>query len=220
MNVHRKKIAGLFFVRRENVPAIEKKKIAVLFSGRGTNMMALYQAWQNDSLPYEIVLTITDNENAPGIEKVQKLGLPCIVIGKNNFETKLHKAILNSKAQYICLAGFMKILSPEFVKKWPNKIINIHPSLLPKFKGLNTHKRALQANEKIHGCTVHFVNEKLDDGEIIMQKKIAIEKNDCEKTLAKKVLAMEHIIYPQALNSLIKKDIKHNKQTKHTKQTQ
>lgn len=173
-------------------------------------MVALQRAAQKNEYPFEIVLVATDKPDAEGIKKAKKYNLKCEVIDgkKNEFEDILHQVIAEAKADYICLAGFMRILSAEFVNKWERKIINIHPSLLPKFPGLNTHKRALEAKEKIHGCTVHYVTAELDAGDKILHKTIDIEKEKCAKKVAKKVLREEHQLYPKALKKVISEEPK------------
>lgn len=183
-----------------------KKKIAVLFSGRGSNMLALHEATKNPSYPAEIVMTVTDRPDAQGIEKAQALGLPCRMLDATkfddtqSFESNLHHILVTSQVEYICLAGFMRILSSWFVEKWKGKIVNIHPSLLPNFIGLKTHERALKEKVLEHGCSVHFVTPDLDKGPIIGQAKLNIENENCVKRVAERVLEAEHIIYPHALS--------------------
>ena len=157
---------------------------------------------KNKNSPIKIVLVITNNKNAKGIIFAKQYKIKLISVNynnKNNAENKILTNLINYKVNFICLAGFMKILSKNFVRKFNGKIFNIHPSLLPKYKGLNTHKRVIDNNEKFSGCTVHYVNSKLDSGKIILQKKVKVNKKDTPKTLAKKILKQEHIIYSKAL---------------------
>jgi len=155
-------------------------------------------------------LIISNNPLSPGLQKAQKLGYNCKVLiddkhndNSNKFERKLHNLLVEEDIKVICLAGFMKIISPWMIRKWKGRIINIHPSLLPRYKGLNTHNRALKAKEKIHGCTVHYVTENLDDGEVIDNAIVKIEPNETKETLRKKVLIEEHRLYPEVLRRLV-----------------
>jgi formyltetrahydrofolate-dependent phosphoribosylglycinamide formyltransferase len=166
-----------------------KIKTAVFISGAGSNLKNLIKFSRYDKSPIQINCIISDNKNAKGLIYAEKF--------KN--EKKILKYLKKNRIFLICLAGFMKILSKNFIKKFNGKILNIHPSLLPKYKGLNTHQRAIDNNEKFSGCTVHFVNSKLDSGKIILQKKVKILKNDNSKILAKKILKDEHILYPKAI---------------------
>ena len=180
-----------------------KKKIAVLISGNGSNMIALHNATLEEEYPAEIVVVVSDKKLAKGIEKAKEKKLKCEII---NSEKELDDVLGNAQVEYICLAGFMRILSEEFVKKWEGKILNIHPSLLPQFIGLNTHERALEAKVKEHGCTVHFVTSELDQGPIIAQGKVEV-KNDDVTTLAGRVLEMEHQIYSIALGLVVRQEV-------------
>ncbi|MEZ5756813.1 MAG: phosphoribosylglycinamide formyltransferase [Emcibacteraceae bacterium] len=179
--------------------------VAVLISGGGTNLQALIDACAEDSFPARIALVISNNPGVKGLVRAEKAGIPTKVINhrdyksREEFDDKLHEALVESGAELICLAGFMRILDARFVNRWKNKILNIHPSLLPSFKGLHTQERALEAGVRFSGCTVHFVNPELDDGPIIIQAAVAINPGDDADTLAAKVLTQEHIIYPQAL---------------------
>ncbi|MCP5380736.1 MAG: phosphoribosylglycinamide formyltransferase [Kordiimonadaceae bacterium] len=179
--------------------------VAVLISGGGTNLQALIDACADKSFPARIALVISNNPGVKGLERAEKAGIPTKVINhrdyksREEFDDKLHEALLESGTELICLAGFMRILDTRFVNRWKNKILNIHPSLLPSFKGLHTQERALEAGVRFTGCTVHFVNPELDDGPIIIQAAVAINPDDDADTLAAKVLTQEHIIYPQAL---------------------
>lgn len=179
--------------------------VAVLISGSGTNLQALIDACADDDFPARIVLVISNNPGVKGLERAEKAGIPTKVINhrdydnRESFDEKINEALNESGAKLICLAGFMRILDARFVNRWRNRMLNIHPSLLPSFKGLHTQERALEAGVRFTGCTVHFVNPELDDGPIITQATVAIDPGDDPEVLAAKVLEMEHIIYPQAL---------------------
>ena len=180
----------------------KKIKCAVFISGTGSNLKSLIQFSKKKNSPILIELIISDNSKAKGLKfgKIFKISNKvCNYKNKLIAEKKIISEIKNKKIKLICLAGFMKILSKSFIKNFKGRILNIHPSLLPKYKGLNTHKRALLNNEKYSGCTVHFVNSKLDSGKIILQKKVRISKVDTAKSLAKKVLTQEHKLYPKAI---------------------
>ena len=182
-----------------------KKNIAVFISGRGSNFKNLFKFSKNKKSSYKIKLVVSNKPQAKGIQFAKKNRIKNYIIEEKQpiFEKKVIKIIKENKVEILCLAGFMRILSPNFIKKIKIPIINIHPSLLPKLKGLNTHERAIKAKHKFSGCTVHFVNEKLDSGKIIAQKKVKILKSDNPTTLAKKVLKLEHQIYPEALEKII-----------------
>ncbi len=179
-----------------------KIRTAVFISGKGSNLKSLIKFSRLKKSPISIKLIISNNSKSKGLifGKVFKIKKKVF-----NFKTRsiAEKRLLNflkfHKISLICLAGFMKILSKNFIKNFDGKILNIHPSLLPKFKGLNTHERVLKNKEKYSGCTVHFVNSKLDSGKIILQKKIKIRKEDTPKTLAKRILSAEHSLYPLAI---------------------
>ena len=175
--------------------------IAVFISGNGSNLKSLIKNFKNDS-KIKISLVLSNNPKANGLAYAKNSKINYKIINYKS-KKKAENIILNllkkNKINIICLAGFMKILSKNFIKKFDGKILNIHPSLLPKYKGLNTHQRALDNNEKYSGCTVHFVNSKLDSGKIILQKKVKISKNETKNSLAKKILAQEHKLYPKAI---------------------
>ena len=179
-----------------------KIKTAVFISGTGSNLKNLIKFSKYKKSPILINCVITDNKNARGLIYAKKFNIE-IKVFKFNKDKKNEKKILNflkkNQVFLICLAGFMKILSKNFIKKFNGKILNIHPSLLPKYKGLNTHQRVIDNNEKFSGCTVHFVNSKLDSGKIILQKKVKVFKNDSSELLAKRILKKEHILYPEAI---------------------
>jgi len=185
---------------------VKKTNIAVFISGTGTNFKNLIQYSFKKKSKFKIKLVVSNNSNAKGLEYAKKFQIKKKIINyKNLTNSEMH--ILNDLSKeninIICLAGFMRILTANFIKKFKGKIINIHPSLLPKYKGLNTHQRALDNKEKYSGCTVHFVNSKLDDGKIILQKKVKIFKNDTSEKLSKRILKQEHLLYPKALEKII-----------------
>ena len=182
----------------------KKIKIAVFISGTGSNLknLIIFSKRKN----YEVKLVISNKRNAKGLIFAKQYKIPTKVYylkKSSKDEKKILDILLKKKIKLICLAGFMKILSSSFINKFKAKIVNIHPSLLPKYKGLNTHARVLNNKEKYSGCTVHFVNSKLDSGKIILQKKIKVLKNDTAKTLQKRILKEEHKIYPKALQMII-----------------
>ena len=182
-----------------------KIKSCVFISGTGTNLKALIQNSRSYNFPINIKLVISDKKNAVGLKLAKKYSIASKIINPkdNLFEIKVLNKLKEENITLICLAGYMKILSKNFIKKFKGKIINIHPSLLPKYKGLNTHQRALDNNEKFSGCTIHYVNSKLDSGKIILQKKVRILKNDTTDKLAKRILKQEHLLYPKALNKIL-----------------
>ena len=180
----------------------KKISTAVFISGRGSNLKNLIKFSKKKISPINIDLVFSNNKNAIGLKyaKSEKIDILCYD-NKRFFtlEKKLLRILRERKIKFICLAGFMRILTNYFIKEFKGKIINIHPSLLPKYKGLDTHRRVLENNEFYTGCTVHFVNHKLDSGKIILQKKIKINKKDNIKKLNKRVLLEEHKIYPKAI---------------------
>ena len=185
----------------------KKINTAIFISGSGTNLNSIIKSSLKKNFPIKVVLIITNNQNAKGLRYAKKYKIKNKFINSKNmaqFEKKCLKELENSNIKLVCLAGFMKILSKKFIKFFKNKILNIHPSLLPKYKGLNTHKRVLKNNEKFSGCTVHYVNNKLDSGKVILQKKILIKKNETELSLKKKVLKLEHLTFPKAIEIVIR----------------
>ena len=179
-----------------------KIKTAVFISGTGSNLNSLIKFSKTNRSPISINFIVSNNPKAAGLNyaKIYKIKKKVLNFkNKNLSENKLLSVLKINNIKMICLAGFMKILSKNFIKKFKGKILNIHPSLLPKYKGLNTHERALNNKEKYSGCTVHFVSPRLDSGKIILQKKIKISKNETKATLAKKILAQEHKLYPKAV---------------------
>ena len=184
---------------------IKKTKSAVLISGKGINLENLIKFSKKKISPISINLIISNTSYAKGLKYSKKYNIQKKVIffkNKKLAEKKIFKILFKKNINLICLAGFMKILSKNFIKKFKGKIINIHPSLLPKYKGLNTHKKAIENNDKYAGCSVHFVTAKIDSGKIIMQKKVRIKKNDTIYSLSKKVLKKEHLLYPAAIKKI------------------
>ena len=183
----------------------KKVKCAVFISGGGSNLKSLIKFSKKKNSPILIELIISSNSKAKGLKfgKIFKIKNKVFNFkNKSDSEKKIIYEIKRKKIKLICLAGFMKILSKNFLKNFRGKILNIHPSLLPKYKGLNTHQRVLSNNEKYSGCTVHFVNSRLDSGKIILQRKVKIIKNETSKSLAKKILIQEHKLYPKAIRKV------------------
>jgi len=183
-----------------------KKRVAILISGRGSNMAALIEAAKAPDYPAEIALVISNVPGAAGLTRARETGIATEVVdhkafGKDReaFDRALHGALERHAIDIVCLAGFMRLLTPAFVAKWSGRMINIHPSLLPAFKGLDTHARAIAEGVKQHGATVHFVVPELDSGPIIAQESVPVLPGDTPETLAARVLAVEHRIYPLAL---------------------
>jgi phosphoribosylglycinamide formyltransferase-1 len=185
---------------------VKKTNIAVFISGKGTNFKNLIQYSLKKQSKFKIKLVVSNNLNAKGLEYAKKFKIKKKIINYKNLinsEIRILNYLYKENINIICLAGFMRILTANFIKKFRGKIINIHPSLLPKYKGLNTHQRALDNKEKYSGCTVHFVNSRLDAGKIILQKKVKIFKNDTSEKLSKRILKQEHLLYPKALEKII-----------------
>jgi len=184
---------------------LKKVRTAILISGRGSNMQALVEAARADDYPAEIVLIASNRPDAAGLEWAKARGLPTLAIdhknysGREAFEEALQQALVAAKTELIALAGFMRLMTSGFVDHWRDRMINIHPSLLPSFKGLHTHERALATGVKIAGCTVHFVRPEMDEGPIIAQAAVPVLSGDDTDTLAARVLAAEHRVYPAAL---------------------
>ena len=184
---------------------LHKLKTAVFISGTGSNLENLIKFSLQKKTPIQIKLIVSDNKSAKGLffskkYKIQKKTYT--FVNKRNDEKIIIERLKKNNINLICLAGFMKILSKNFIKSFKGKILNIHPSLLPKYKGLDTHFRAIKNKEKFSGCTVHFVTSKLDSGKIILQKKVKISKKDTPTSLAKKILVQEHLLYPKAIKKL------------------
>jgi len=184
----------------------KKIKVSVFISGKGTNLKSLINFSKKKNSKIKINLIISNNKNAKGLYFARKNKINFLIVNYKNKKIAEQKILFNLKknnVDLICLAGFMKILSKRIIDKYKGRILNIHPSLLPKYKGLNTHKRVIKNKEKFTGCSVHLVNSKLDSGKVISQKKIIILKNDNEKTLAKRLLKIENQLYPKALKKFI-----------------
>ncbi|GGD78230.1 phosphoribosylglycinamide formyltransferase [Croceicoccus mobilis] len=186
----------------------EKARVAVLISGTGTNMAALLYGAKRPDCPYEIVLVASNNPDARGLALADAEGVPTFALPHKGMKRAEHDAamdaeIVKSGATHVALAGYMRILSPEFVGKWEGRMLNIHPSLLPKYKGLDTHARAIEAGDSHGGCSVHLVTAELDDGPILGQTPVAILPGDTPETLAGRVLFAEHQLYPRALEELV-----------------
>jgi phosphoribosylglycinamide formyltransferase 1 len=185
---------------------LKKIRIAIFISGKGSNLKSLIKFSLTEKSKFKINLILSNNPNAKGLNLAKKFRINKKVYNFSNAkiaENKILENLKKKKIKLICLAGFMKILSKNFIKKFRGQILNIHPSLLPKYKGLNTHEKAIENKDKYSGCTVHFVNSKLDSGKIILQKKVKIGKRDTSKTLAKKILKEEHLLYPKALTKIL-----------------
>lgn len=183
-----------------------KKRVAVLISGRGSNMTALIEAAQAKDYPAEIVLVVSNRPDAAGLARAREAAIATVVVDhrpfgedREAFERALDDELRKHRIEIVCLAGFMRLLTSWFIGRWRGRILNIHPALLPEFKGLDTHRRALEAGVKRHGATVHFVVEETDAGPIISQQSVPVLQGDTEATLAARVLQIEHRIYPEAL---------------------
>lgn len=179
--------------------------LAILISGRGSNLQALIDSCARADFPARIAVVISNRPGAAGLDRAKQAGIPVETVdhrlfsGREDFESALDATLRRYPVDLVCLAGFMRILTAGFVEKWPDRIINIHPSLLPDYKGLDTHARALADGRDKAGCTIHFVRPAMDDGPIILQKKVPILPDDTADSLAQRVLAQEHIAYPEAV---------------------
>ncbi len=186
--------------------------IGILISGRGSNMVALVDAVQSGEIPSsEVTVVISDKADAAGLDKARERGVDTVVIDRKGRPREEHDAEIISELQsrgveLVCLAGYMRLLSPAFVQAFPKRIVNIHPSLLPAFPGLDAQKQAFDAGVKLTGCTVHFVDELLDHGEVILQKEVEIRDDDTVDTLSARILEQEHSLYVQAIASLVSGD--------------
>jgi phosphoribosylglycinamide formyltransferase-1 len=183
-----------------------KTRVAVLISGRGSNMTALIEAARAPDFPAEIVLVVSNRPQAAGLSRAHDAGIATALVDhtafgedRQAFEQALDAELVAHRIEIVCLAGFMRLLSPWFVSRWSGRMLNIHPALLPQFKGLHTHRRALEAGVTRHGATVHFVVPQMDSGPIVVQESVPVIADDTEETLAARVLEVEHRIYPQAL---------------------
>ena len=190
---------------------MRKIRTAVLISGRGSNMVALAKAAQAKDYPAEIVLVISNIPSAEGLKKAKELGVAIKAIdhkefsSRQKFEVAMDTVLREANVELICCAGFMRVLTPWFVSHWKNRLLNIHPSLLPKYKGLNTHQRAIDAGDKFHGCTVHYVTSELDAGAAVLQHSIDIKPTDTAEQLAQRLLPFEQKLYPKALKKVATK---------------
>lgn len=193
---------------------IKNLNLGVLISGDGTNLQALINACNNPEYPAIVSLVISNRDDAKGLERARKANIKCLVIphtefnNKDAFDKNISDALIKENIDLVCLAGFMRILGPYFVDYWKDRLVNIHPSLLPSFKGLNTHSQALKAGVRIAGCTVHYVRNELDCGPIIAQAAVPVLPNDTEKNLAKRVLDQEHQLYPLAVELIARNQVK------------
>jgi len=188
---------------------MDKKRVAVLISGRGSNMTALIEAAKTTDYPAEIALVVSNRPDAAGLARARAEGIATQVVDhtkfgadRERFEGALDSALRAHRIDIVCLAGFMRLLTPWFVERWSGRMLNIHPALLPQFKGLHTHRRALEAGVKRHGATVHFVVPEMDAGPIVAQEWVAVREGDTEDTLAARVLEIEHRLYPRALRAV------------------
>jgi len=183
-----------------------RRRTAILISGRGSNMSALLTAAKHPGFPAEVVLVISNRPDAPGLAAAHRAGVPVQAIDHRAFkgdraahEAAIDAALKDAGVETVCLAGYMRLLTPKLVDAWSGRMLNIHPSLLPAFPGLDTHARALAAGAKLHGCTVHLVTQKMDEGPILAQAAVPVLPGDTPATLADRVLAQEHTLYPLAL---------------------
>jgi phosphoribosylglycinamide formyltransferase 1 len=191
-----------------------RKRVAVLISGRGSNMVALVEAAKDPAYPAEIVLVVSNRPDAAGIAYARKSGVASTIVNHTDygnreaFERALQAVLESNGIEIVCLAGFMRLFTPWFVKKWQGRMLNIHPALLPAFKGLHTHEQALAAGAKTHGATVHLVSADMDAGPIVCQGAVPVLDGDSAETLAARVLAVEHKIYPLALKWLAEGNVR------------
>jgi phosphoribosylglycinamide formyltransferase 1 len=185
---------------------VGKKRVAVLISGRGSNMVALIEAAKAADYPAAIVLVVSNRRDAAGLAYASEAGIKTAIVDhrqfegdRESFEQALDAQLRQHRIDLVCLAGFMRLLTPSFVGRWSGRMLNIHPALLPQFKGLHTHRRAIVAGVERHGATVHFVVPEVDSGPIVAQESVPVLEGDTEETLARRVLEVEHRIYPRAL---------------------
>lgn len=189
-------------------------RVAVLISSRGSNMQSLVKASKAEDFPAEIVTVLSNNPEAAGLDFAKKHGIPTKVINhrdfdnREDFDAEISEYLTSQRVDLICLAGFMRLLTSDFVNKWRDRIINIHPSLLPAFKGLHVHERAIESGTRFTGCTVHYVRPEMDDGPIIAQAAVPILQEDTADTLAARILVEEHRIYPLALRLIAERKVR------------
>lgn len=187
---------------------MSKLRLAVMISGSGTNLQALIDSCQQENYPAQIEVVISNRPDAKGLHRARNAGLKAICIdhkdydSREAFEDAVHECLTEHKTQLVCLAGFMRILNAEFVNRWKDRMINIHPSLLPSYKGLHTHARAIEDGVRFGGCTIHYVRPEMDNGPIIMQTAVPIATDETEESLAGKVLTYEHKMYPAAVRMI------------------
>jgi phosphoribosylglycinamide formyltransferase-1 len=184
-------------------------RVGILLSGRGSNFLCLAGAVEQGEIPAEIAVVISNIADAPGLAKARELGLPAVALphreaaGRRAHEESVDAALRAAGAEWVCLAGYLRLLSPDFVAAWPRRILNIHPSLLPAFPGLDAQEQALAHGVKVAGCTVHLVDEGLDSGPIVVQRTVPVLDGDTPRTLAARILDQEHQAYPEALRRLL-----------------
>jgi phosphoribosylglycinamide formyltransferase-1 len=185
-----------------------KKRVGILISGRGSNMAAILQAARDPAYPAAIACVIANRPDAKGLETARAEGVPAVRIDHKNFpsrevfEDAVHRVLVEHETDFVALAGFMRVLTSHFITRWDGRLLNIHPSLLPSFRGLHTHERALEEGVKLHGCTVHFVVPELDAGPIIAQGAVAVRPDDTPDSLAARVLAVENALYPRVVGAM------------------
>ncbi len=185
-----------------------RRRIAILISGRGSNMVSLIEAARAPDFPGEIALVLSNRPDAGGLDRAREAGIEALAVdhkaysSRESFEQALDEALRERRIEFICLAGFMRVLTDWFVERWSGRMINIHPSLLPLFRGTHTHRRALEEGVLVHGCTVHFVVPELDAGPIVAQAAVPVVPGDTEESLAARILVQEHMLYPQALRMI------------------
>jgi phosphoribosylglycinamide formyltransferase 1 len=187
-----------------------RKRVAILISGRGSNMAALLEAARAPDYPARVALVVSNKTDAPGLEHARKNGIETFALSHKSFNSRdefdraISARLNDANIELVCLAGYMRLLSTAFCEGWRGRMINIHPSLLPAYKGLDTHRRVLEDGVHEHGCTVHFVTPELDAGQVILQAKVPVLADDTEETLSQRVLVEEHRLYPKALAMLAK----------------
>ena len=185
-----------------------RARVGVLLSGRGSNMAALLYASRAEDCPYELALVASNDPEAPGLALAQAEGVPTFAsdhrgVPRAEHDARIDAALRDARCEYIALAGYMRLLSPGFVQGWAGRMLNVHPSLLPKYKGLHTHERALAAADRIAGCSVHIVTPELDDGPVLARTEVAVLPDDTPETLAARVLIAEHQLYPRTLAAFV-----------------